>query len=437
MHCRTNLGAALRGSRLGSFPNRTPRPWQNAASSTTRQYGSLRDVFIADGARTPIGSFCGSLADVPAPQLAAEAISAALGRARVEPGEVDAIVFGQALPSGCGQNPVRQAALLAEIPEVVDCTGINKACASGLKAITVAAQAIALGHADVIVAGGMESMSRAPYLMKQARFGGYQYGHGRLEDSALQDGLWDVANDCHMGVLAETIAQELGITRQDQDIYTRVSYERAAEAWQRGAMDKEVTPIRLRQPRRHDPMTPATLAIGTDEEYSRLKIDTIASLRPVFREDGTIIAASASSLNDGAAAVVLISGESARELGIATNARILSYSDHAMQSVDFAKAASGAVKRAMHLAKLSHVDFHETHEAFAVSALTTMQLLDLDISRVNLNGGAVALGHPLGASGARLMCSIMNVLEQQGATTGCASIANGGGGATAVVIERD
>lgn len=256
-------------------------------------------------ARTPIGAFCGALKALPAPRLGALAMAAALRKAKVEPGEVEAVYFGQALPAGCGQHAVRQASLLAELPPVVDCTGINKACASGLKAIAVAAQAIALGLCDVAVAGGMESMSQAPYLLKQARTGGYHYGHGALEDSALLDGLWDATADCHMGACAEKLARDMGIQRSEQDSYAISSYRRAADAWQRGAMDLEVAPVSVRNAAPRDSMDRKMLVISTDEEYPRLSIDSVAGLPPIFDEDGTITAASASSLNDGAAAVVL------------------------------------------------------------------------------------------------------------------------------------
>lgn len=395
-----------------------------------------RDVVIVGAARTAIGAFCGGLAALPAPRLGAAAMAAALRKAKVSPEEVDSVVFGHALPSGCGQHAVRQAALLAEIPPVVDCTGVNKACASGLKAVALAAQAIALGQAEVVVAGGMESMSRTPYLLQQARAGGYHYGHGRLEDSALLDGLTDAGSQTHLGSCAERTVREMGISREDQDRYTVSSYRRAAEAWQRGAMDAEVAPIRINNPKPRDTLDGKMLVFSVDEEYSRLKIDTIASLPPVFEPGGTITAASASSLNDGAAAVVLCSADRARELGITALARIVSFADHGIDPVDYAVAPSGAIRRALVAARMSSVNFHEVHEAFAALALANMRLSDLDPSRVNVNGGAVSLGNPMGASGARILCTLLSVLEQQDAETGCASIANGGGGASALIVER-
>lgn len=400
--------------------------------------GLPREVCIAGSARTPIGAFCGSLAALPAPRLGAAAISAALRRAKVEPEEVDAVVMGQALPSGCGQNAVRQAALLAEIPPSADCTGINKACASGLKAVAVAAQMVALGLVDVVVAGGMESMSNAPYLLRQARMGGYHYGHGTTEDSALHDGLWDALNQCHLGTLAEGTAQKMGFSREEQDRYTIESYRRAADAWQRGAMDLEVAPIRVKSHLARDSMERKTMNVTTDEDYSRLRIDTVAKLPPLFAEGGSVTAASASSLNDGAAAVVLVSAERARDLGIRTPARVVAFADHGMEPADFALAPSGAIRRALQFSGMSasSVDFHEIHEAFAVVAMANAHAMELDPTRLNVNGGAVALGHPLGASGARILCTLLSILEQRGASTGCASIANGGGGATALIVER-
>eukprot|EP00927_Polykrikos_kofoidii_P045722 TRINITY_DN39799_c0_g1_i1.p1 TRINITY_DN39799_c0_g1~~TRINITY_DN39799_c0_g1_i1.p1 ORF type:complete len:439 (-),score=55.10 TRINITY_DN39799_c0_g1_i1:24-1340(-) len=408
----------------------------HASAARGRRQFLPRDVLIAGVARTPIGSFCGALSPITAPRLGASAISSALRQARVQPDEVDAVYFGQALPSGCGQNATRQASLAADIPTGVDCTGVNKACASGLKAVMLAAQAVALGIADVAVAGGMENMSQAPYLLRQARTGGYHYGHGALEDSAVSDGMWDAAAQCHLGALVEHMIQNMDISRADQDAFAIESYRRAADAWQRGAMDTIVAPMRVRSTTARDALDSKTVLVSHDEEYVRLRIDTVAKLPPVFSEGGTITAASASSLNDGAAAVVLISSERAAQLGVGTVARILSFSDHAVEPADFAAAPTGAVRRTLQAAGLSSVDFYEVHEAFAATALINMRLLDLDPSRVNVNGGAVALGSPLGASGVNILCSLVNVLQQQDASTGCATIANGGGGACAVAIER-
>lgn len=390
-----------------------------------------QEVLVAGAARTPIGSLCGSLSSLSAARLGSAAISAALQRAGVEADEVDAVVMGQALPSGCGQNVARQAALAANIPPRVDCTGINKACSSGLKAISIAAQMIALGHADVVVAGGMESMSQAPYLLRNARAKGFRYGHVVTEDSALLDGLTDAHENRHLGSCAEETALEMGIDREDQDKYTISSYRRSADAWQRGAFDLEVAPVRVQNSKGSK-----SSVISIDEDYSRLRIDQVASLPAVFEEQGTITAASASSLNDGAAAVVLVSAERARELSVRNPARIVSFADHAVEPSNFATAPAGAIRKALNSAGMQTVDYFEINEAFALVPLANAALLDVDLSRVNVNGGAVSLGHPLGASGARIFCTLLSVLEQRTATTGCAAIANGGGGATAIVVER-
>merc|ERR1712150_84816 len=291
-----------------------------------------------------------------------------------------------------------------------------------------------MGLAEVAVACGVENMSSAPYLLRHVRRGGHHYGHSLLEDSALLDGLTDASLECHIGRLAEKTAQRLGISRADQDAYTVESYRRVAEAWQSGAMDKEVSVVRMRNPQPTNLTDPKMVFVSADEEYSRLDIDTVASLPPLFDDAGTITAASASSLNDGAAALVLVSAEHAWNLGVGTLARIVSFADQGVEPDDFAVAPAGAVRRALRLARMSTVDFHEIHETFAVVALANAGLLNLDFTRVNVNGGAVALGHPLGASGVRILCSLLSVLEQRGAATGCASIANAGGGATALVV---
>ena len=328
-----------------------------------------QDVVIVSAARTPIGSFCGGLAPLAATRLSAAAIGAAIRRAGIEPHEVDMVMLGQTLPAGCGQNAARQASLLADIPASVDCTSINKACASGLKAVVLAAQAIAMGQSDVAVAGGMENMSQAPYIARHARRGGYHYGHGVLEDIALLDGLWDAINDCHLGACAEHTIQEMAISREDQDRFTISSYRRAADAWKRGAMDGEVAPVRVKNPSAKTDMEKRSVIVSVDEEYARLKLDTVAALPPVFDEDGTITAASASSLNDGAAALVLMGAERARDLGVSPVARIVSFADHAMEPLHFAKAPSAAIRAAMKAARMSSINFYEIHETFAAAAL--------------------------------------------------------------------
>lgn len=413
-----------------------------AASSVVPRARALwpRDVFIAGFARTPFGAFCGSLARLPAPRLGAAAITAALRDARVQPAEVEALVLGHALPSGCGQHAARQACLLADLPAAVSCLSVNQACASGLQAVACAAQSVALGQVDLAVAGGMESMSQAPYLVRQVRTGGQRYGHGVLEDAALLDGLSDAHSGRHLGAIAEDTAQSMGLSREAQDAYAMESYRRTADAWQRGAMDAEVAPVRVRNPAAGNdvstPQEPSTIIVSTDEEYSRLRIDTVAELPPVFVEGGSITAFSSSSLNDGAAAVVLVSQDKAKELGLSVVARILAIADHSVEPEDFAVAPAGAVRRALRSSRLSSVDFYEIHEAFAATAMANLHLLNLDPSRVNVNGGAVAIGHPLAASGTRLVCALLSVLDQQDAATGCAAIGGGGGSATALLLER-
>lgn len=420
--------------------------WQNsttlggAAARPLSNAAGPRAVHIAGCARTPIGAFCGSLAGLSAQRLGAAAISAALRKAGLEPEEVDAVVMGQALPAGCGQNPVRQAAMLAGIPPAADCTGISKGCASGLKAVAIGAQMIATGQADVVITGGMESMSQAPYYQRNTRTSGLRYGHSVMEDACLLDGLTDPFEKCHLGVLAEAAAREFGITREDQDRYTISSYRRAADAWQRGGMDLEVAPVRVAA---GGPSTGSVAAdqgkaniVSCDEDYSRLRIDTVASLPPVFEDDGTITAASASSLNDGAAVIVLISQEKAKYLDLVNVVgRVASFADQGCEPTAFAKAPAGAVRKALAAAGRSSVEYYEIHETFAVVPIINAHLLDLDHSRMNVNGGGVSLGHPIGASGARILCTLMSVLDQRSAGSGCAAIGNGGAGATALVVE--
>eukprot|EP00435_Cladocopium_sp_Y103_P056714 s512_g19.t1 len=381
---------------------------------------------------------CNGLSLISAPKLASFALGAAMRRAGLEPMEVEMVVLGHALPAGCGANSARQAALLAEVPATVDCFGVNKGCASGMKALTLAAQAIAMGQVDVALAGGMESMSQVPYFLRHARRGGYHYGHGTLEDAAVVDGLWDSSSDCHLSACVEETMEELALDRAACDRYALSSYRRSCDAWQRGAFDLEVAPLRVKNPRAQgrDSMEKRSLIISVDEEYSRMKLDDIAKAPPIFQEDGRITAGNASSLNDGAAALVLMSAARARDMGVSPMARVVSFADAALEARHVAKAPSAAVLKAMQAARMTTVNFYEIHETFAAVALANMQLLDLDPSRVNVNGGAVALGHPLGASGARIVATLLSVLTQQDAETGCAAICSTGGGATAMVIER-
>lgn len=392
---------------------------------------ALREVVIVASARTPIGSFGGALASLTAPDLGASAISAAISRAGIDGALVDEAFMGNVLSAGMGQAPTRQAVLAAGLPLSVPCTTINKVCASGLKSVMLAAQSIALGQNDCVVAGGMESMSNVPYYLDKARTGGYRYGHGSVIDGIVKDGLWDAYNDFHMGMCAEACASEYGLTREAQDDNALDSYARAAAAWEAGRFSDEVCPVTV-------PNRSGDIEVAIDEEFSRVKRDRVKGLKPAFKKDGSVTAANASSLNDGAAAIVLMSAQKAEETGVTPIARILGFGDAAQEPIKFTTAPALAVPRALEMAGLAatDVDYHEINEAFAAVTLVNMQLQGLDWDRVNVNGGAVALGHPIGASGARILVSLLSVLQQRDASTGCASICNGGGGASALVLER-
>eukprot|EP00922_Rhytidocystis_sp_ex-Travisia-forbesii_P033164 GHVS01049315.1.p1 GENE.GHVS01049315.1~~GHVS01049315.1.p1 ORF type:complete len:444 (-),score=101.96 GHVS01049315.1:389-1534(-) len=372
---------------------------------------------------------------MPAHALGAIAISHAIKRSRLDASDVQEVVVGHVLPAAAGQAPHRQAAIAAGIPTCVDVYSVNKVCSSGLKAVCLAAQSIGLGVCDVAVAVGMESMSNVPFYLKKARSGGYRYGHGELLDGLILDGLWDPYNQIHMGKCAESTAQKYGISRVDQDSYAVESYRRATEAWATGAMQREVVPVHIDNGKGGEKQL-----VEKDEEYSKVKLDKISGLRPAFdKVSGTITAANSSKLSDGAAAVVLMSEDKARELGmLQTAAKIVSFADAAVEPIDFPVAPAQAVRNALQLANLpkSSLDYHEINEAFAAVALANMKLLELDPSAVNVHGGAVALGHPLGMSGCRILMSLLNVLESRGGRFGCASICNGGGGATAIIVDN-
>ncbi|KAF8822722.1 acetyl-CoA acetyltransferase [Cardiosporidium cionae] len=396
-----------------------------------------RDVFIVSMARTPVGSFLGALSSLTAPQLGAIALSNAIRRAHLENHEVEQVVMGHVLSGGCGQAPARQASLAADIPSTVDVFAVNKVCSSGMKAVVLAAQSIALRHCDIAVAGGMESMSQAPYLLRKAREGGYRYGHGDLLDSLLYDGLWDPHNNIHMGRCAEKTALEHSLSRVDQDMFAVESYKRSADAWKSGVMEKEIVPVTVSTGKKASSIEPSKISITEDEEYKRINLEKVATLKPAFQSDGTITAANASTLNDGAAAVVLMSGEKLKELDLQPLARILAFADAAVSPIDFPIAPFHAVKKVMKMASVdTKVDIYEINEAFSAVALANMKLLKVDPSRVNLHGGAVSLGHPLGMSGCRIIISLINVLHSHQRQVGCAAICNGGGGSTAMLLER-
>ncbi|CAH8294220.1 acetyl-CoA C-acetyltransferase [Mariniflexile fucanivorans] len=389
-----------------------------------------KEVVIVSAARTPIGSFMGALSTVPAPQLGAIAIKGALNKINLKPELVDEVLMGHVVQAGTGQAPARQAAIYAGIPNTVPCTTVNKVCASGMKAIMQAAQSITLGDADIIVAGGMENMSLIPHYL-HARTA-TKFGPTSLVDGMQKDGLVDAYNQNAMGVCADACATEYKFSREEQDAYAIQSYKRAATAWDTGKFDNEVVPVEVPQ-RRGEPVI-----VRKDEEFTNVILDKIPHLRPAFSKDGTVTAANASTINDGAAAVVLMSKEKANELGLKALATIKSYADAAHEPDWFTTAPAKALPKALDKAgiDINDVDFFEFNEAFSVVGLANMKILGLNDSNVNVNGGAVSLGHPLGCSGARIVITLLNVLEQNNAKIGAAAICNGGGGASAIIIER-
>ena len=390
----------------------------------------MKEVVIVSALRTPIGSFGGSLSGLTATQLGGFAIKAAVEQSGIKPEDVQEVYMGNVLSANLGQAPATQAAKAAGLPDV-PATTINKVCASGTKAIILAAQSIALGENDIVVAGGMESMSNVPYYLDKARTG-YRLGHGQLTDGLLKDGLWDVYNDYHMGSAAELCASTCHISREAQDNFAISSYKRAQEAQNGGKFNKEIVPVEITD--RKGTVT----VISKDDEPFAVNFDKIPGLKPVFKKDGTVTAANASTLNDGAAALVLMSAEKAAELGLKPLARILAYADAQQAPEWFTTAPSKAIPLALKRAgkEISEVDFFEINEAFAVVSLANNQELGLAEEQVNVNGGAVALGHPLGASGARIVVTLLSVLAQNNGKIGVAGICNGGGGASALVIER-
>jgi acetyl-CoA C-acetyltransferase len=390
----------------------------------------MREVVIVAATRTPIGSFGGSLATIGATQLGAQVIKSAVEKAGLKPDQVQEVYMGNVMSANLGQAPATQAAIFAGLP-YLPATTVNKVCASGMKAIMLAAQSIALGQNDIVVAGGMESMSNVPYYLDKAR-NGYRLGNGQIIDGLVKDGLWDVYNDYHMGSAAELCAVDCNITREEQDAFAIESYNRAQKAQADGKFAAEITPVELK-----DKKGDITL-FAEDEEPKAVKFDKIPTLKPVFKKDGTVTAANASTLNDGAAALVLMSREKADALGITPLARIISYADAQQAPEWFTTAPSKAIPLALHRAGLSagEIDYFEINEAFSVVAIANNQLLKLDPAKVNVNGGAVSLGHPLGASGARIIVTLVHVLQQNNSKYGAAGICNGGGGASAMVIEN-
>ncbi len=391
----------------------------------------MKEVYIVSAARTPMGSFGGSLSSISAPHLGSIAIKNALKRAGVDQKEVNEVFMGNVLQANLGQAPARQASMNAGISDQVPCTTVNKVCSSGMKSMSLGAQTIMTGDNDVVVAGGMENMSAVPYYLDKARTG-YKLGDAKVIDGLVKDGLTDFYNNFHMGNAGEICAKECNISREDQDAYAVGSYERAEKAWAAGNFKDEVVPVEIPQ-RKGDPVT-----VDEDEEYKNIKKEKIPKLKPVFQKDGTVTAANASTLNDGASAVVLMSKEKAKSLGVKPIAIIRSFADAAQAPEWFTTSPSKALPKAIERAGLQQndIDFWEINEAFSVVAIANNQELKLDPEKVNVHGGAVALGHPLGSSGSRIVVTLLNVLKQNNAKYGAAGICNGGGGASAMVIEN-
>ena len=389
-----------------------------------------KKVVIVSAVRTPIGSFMGGLSTISASRLGAAAIKGALDKIQLDVNLVDEVFMGNVVQAGVGQAPARQAAIYAGLPNSVACTTVNKVCASGMKSVMLAAQAIQCGDAEIVVAGGMENMSLIPHYMHLRN--GYKFGPATMIDGMQKDGLTDAYDNNAMGVCADLCAAEYNFTREDQDNFAIQSYERSVTAWGAGKFDNEIVPVAVPQ-RKGDP-----IIISKDEEFTNVKLDKIPSLNAVFTKDGTVTAANASTINDGAAALVVMSEEKALSLGLKPLAYIRSYADAAQEPKWFTTTPSKAIPKALEKAGLTitDIDYFEFNEAFAVVGLANAKILGLDTNKINVNGGAVSLGHPLGCSGARIIVTLLNVLEQNNGKIGAAAICNGGGGASAIVIER-
>lgn len=389
----------------------------------------MKEVVIVSAVRTPIGSFLGSLSEIPAPKLGAAAIKGALDKINLDPKLVDEVFMGNVVQAGTGQAPAKQAALFAGIPDTVPCTTVNKVCASGMKAIAFASQAIQCGDAEIVVAGGMENMSLIPHYMQGRK--GQKFGPIKIEDGLLKDGLVNVYDQKHMGTCGDACADEYEFSRKDQDDFAIGSYQKSADAWASGKFDEEVIPVEIPQ-RRGEP-----IVLNQDEEFNNIKLEKVPQLRPAFSKEGTVTAANASTLNDGAAALIVMSREKADELGLSPIAVIVSYADASQEPEWFTTAPAKALPKALEKAniKTEEVDFFELNEAFSVVGLANIKLLNLDSDKVNVHGGAVSLGHPLGCSGARIIVTLINVLKHNNGKIGAAGICNGGGGASAMVIR--
>ncbi len=391
----------------------------------------MKNVVIIDAVRTPIGSFGGKLKSMSASELGSVVIGELYKRNSLNPDQIDEVIMGNVLSAGVGQAPARQATLKAGLKNTTPCTTVNKVCASGMKAVMYAMQQIASGDTDIMVAGGMESMSNVPYYIPSARFG-VKLGHTELQDGIIKDGLWDVYNDFHMGKAAELCAATHGISRADQDEFATTSYKRAQKARDTGAFAAEITTVKVRDRKGQADV------IAADEELDRVNFEKIPQLTPVFDMEGTVTAANASTINDGSAALLLMSEEKASELGITPVARLVSQSSAALAPEWFTTAPAEAIPRALNRAgkKISDIDLFEINEAFSVVSLVNNRLLKLDPEKVNVHGGAVSIGHPIGCSGARILVTLVHALRRYDKTWGCAGICNGGGGASAMIIER-
>lgn len=391
----------------------------------------MSKVVIVSAARTPVGSFNGALAPLPATRLGSIAIAEALRRIGLKGQEVDEVIMGNVLSAGLGQAPARQASLGAGLPKEVGCTTVNKVCGSGLKAVMLAAQAIMSGDAPVVVAGGMESMSNAPYLLMRAR-SGYRMGHGELVDSMIKDGLWDVYNDFHMGEAAELCATSLKISREEQDQFAVMSYRRALKAQERGEFKREIVPVAVPQ------KTMPDLIVEEDEAPKRINFEKLPTLSPSFKEKGFVTAGNASSISDGAAALVVMADENATAMGLKPLARIVGYTSFATEPASFTTAPTQAISALLKKTgrKISDIDLFEINEAFAVCSIAVNRELGLDPEKVNIRGGAIALGHPIGASGARIFTTLIHTMEDLNLSCGVASLCIGGGEAVAMMVER-
>lgn len=391
----------------------------------------MKRVYIVAAVRTPMGSFNGMLSSVSAPKLGATAIKGAISKSGIKSSDIDEVYFGNVLQAGVGQAPARQAAILAGLPESTPCTTVNKVCASGMKSIALGASSIMLGHNEIVVAGGMENMSQVPHYIPNSRVG-HKYGDFKAIDGLAYDGLRDVYNQYMMGTAADLTAKKYDITREEQDNFAINSYKQTAKSWDSGKFNDEVVPVSIPQ-RKGDPVM-----MTEDEEYKNVNFDKIPNLRPVFDKEGTVTAANASTINDGAACIIIASEEKVKELGLKPMAEVLSFADAAHQPELFTTAPSVALPIALERAECSidEVDAFELNEAFSVVGLVNNKLLNLDASKVNVNGGAVSMGHPLGASGARIVVTLLHVLKQNSGNIGAAAICNGGGGASAMVIKN-